>query len=397
MKVTKKKGSPYWCVRIHTGYDPKTGYKKFSRLSTKIPLESPKKDAESVGVAMQAEANKQMAIGAELITERQALSIARSLCAALGIKIVNDSPRWSEFAHKALNVILDGKSEATIAAYKAGHNMFTDFLKGDPRIDEIAVADIQEWYDSLIDERGNSPNTAKKSLLPVSMIFKIALKQELISRNPCDNIYKRKVATQHTPPFELSEVRAISQALVDHADEIEFVNEWQIAITLAILTGQRRGDCFGLNKSMISDDGKIVTYIEGKKSVRHARGEVDGTISFYLHPTLQNMLRHAETDSEGYFCPNLRTLPRGLNSSGKRFKDILKLAGVAPKVIQAFHRFRAFFKTQLESDGVSREINNRLTGHKDEEVGANYIQPKVEATYEATKATQDRLASIMER
>ncbi|WP_200411960.1 site-specific integrase [Virgibacillus salexigens] len=87
-------------------------------------------------------------------------------------------------------------------------------------------------------------------------IFNFAVKVGVMTENPCKKIDKPKVEYQEAPVYSLEETIQLLNCL----DKEKNVPHWQIAIKLAITTGMRRSELFGLDlKKHIDLDSGILS------------------------------------------------------------------------------------------------------------------------------------------
>lgn len=124
-----------------------------------------------------------------------------------------------------------------------------------PRIGEIKLADlkgttIQRMYNDLI-EAGSAPKTIKNIAAVMHKAFKMAIRQELISTNPCDNAEIPSAPRKEITPLTDSEIPKFLAAIQGHLMENAFA--------LCLFAGLREGECLGLSWDQVDFDKGIIT------------------------------------------------------------------------------------------------------------------------------------------
>ena len=279
---------------------------------------------------------------------------------------------------------------------KAGFDSWLEKQSGigiNSPLTDFKLAHVQSYYDWRIAEGGQS-TTANGAIKALSLVFEQAVVADFIAKNPCKGIKKRDNVMIPRSPFTLADLSAISRVLVEKAHLIEHSDEWSLAVRFAIVTGAREGDCVSLRWSDFADDFKSVRFIPSKKDRLHRLGKVDASISLILPDFVSAAFRAARLSSDSEMVtPSLASIHSGKRGLGPRFREIMELAGV--KVVDraakgklgnsqashSFHSFRHTTKSFLEAAGVSRETNNRITGHEDDKVAGRYIHADSEAIF----------------
>ena len=124
-----------------------------------------------------------------------------------------------------------------------------------PRIGEVKLTDlkgiaIQRMYNDLI-EAGSAPKTIKNIAAVMHKAFKMAVKQELISTNPCDNTEIPSAPRKEIKPLTDSEIPKFLAVIQGHLMENAFA--------LCLFAGLREGECLGLSWDQVDFDKGIIT------------------------------------------------------------------------------------------------------------------------------------------
>lgn len=149
------------------------------------------------------------------------------------------------------NLKANAITSSTYDRNEALRNKMRKYGLGDKKIQKITTDDIQEYLNGLKDI--SSQSEIKKQTDEIKAGFKFALKNHLISNNPCDDLIPvtSSLVTKVARPFELSEQNLLLDYINTHdnltdirsgMDSITFKN----ATKLAFATGQRIGELLAL-------------------------------------------------------------------------------------------------------------------------------------------------------
>lgn len=210
--------------------------------------------------------------------------------------------------------------------------------------------------------------TANKAYVILKQMLDVAVKQRLISHNPCQEVARLIEKDGRRGCFTVEQIGAIFRSKWDN-------DMAMAACELSATTGMRMGEIRALTPAQIHDD-----YIE----VNAAWGEYDG----------RKGTKSGET-REVPLIPEVRDLLKSLPSYGKPDKLFFSLNGDKPidfqfvsmrlhKVLEAngidwraeglsFHSFRHFFNTRLVANGVNGELVRATVGHESQDMTKHYL------------------------
>lgn len=166
---------------------------------------------------------------------------------------INSAVKFQEFTEQWFKEYAEIKLKAqTIRNYR----YFSDRVYkavGHMRMDKITTRTIQKFITQLtetpkIDQHGDtveylSPKTIKNYISFISSVFDFAVKQQIISSNPCRNVSLPTVVQKERNVYTMDEIQQILDWFEEEKDEhFSFV----MFFTLAIFTGLRRGELLGL-------------------------------------------------------------------------------------------------------------------------------------------------------
>jgi integrase len=127
-------------------------------------------------------------------------------------------------------------------------------LLGFLRLDDLKVAHIRQWQNSLIDE-ALSASTIKQYRCVLSLTLKEAIADEIIDKHPLAMIKPPKTQNKETKPFSLEEICS----LLIQSDKLKSDRQWfKEFLALSFFSGLRTGEAFALEWRHIDFDNKII-------------------------------------------------------------------------------------------------------------------------------------------
>jgi integrase len=276
------------------------------------------------------------------------------------------------------------KSETELRTYLKYRQTVDDFLnhigtKADRLLREITPADIRSWRDAL-KRKGLAAPTVNDAIKLLRMPFKAAHDAGYIEINPCTKNSVRPVRDEarnvEKDVFTPDQLAALIRAAPSE--------DWKGAILCGAYTGLRLRDVADLQWGAIK-------WEEQKITVTTRKTRTDVTVP--IHPRFASWLQK-QTRGIGK-APVLPTLA-GKSGSGKSglsmaFKRIMERAGIKGRLLReangagrsqsslSFHSLRHTFNAALANAGVAVEIRQKLTGHANAEMNAQYTHHELEA------------------
>ena len=151
---------------------------------------------------------------------------------------------------------------------------------GHLRLDKITTRDIQRLVMKLHSER-MSQKTVKHYVSLVSSVYRYAVKNQLVSKNPCSGVDFPRDDSKEREILTLPEVQRLFALLqAEPAENLQYV----VFLTLAIYTGFRRGELLGL-------EWKDFELHSGLVSVRRAAYQAKGLGHYTDTPKSKRSLR----------------------------------------------------------------------------------------------------------
>ena len=127
-------------------------------------------------------------------------------------------------------------------------------------MNKITTRTVQKFILNLSEDgvniqngKGMSPKSVKNYLSFISTIFNYAVKQGVVTSNPCRGVSLPTIDQPERDCYTLEEAQHFLE-LLDNAPEV-----WKVFCTLAIYSGFRRGELFGLEWQDIDFDTGVIS------------------------------------------------------------------------------------------------------------------------------------------
>ena len=266
---------------------------------------------------------------------------------------------------------------------------------GNKNIGQIETKDIQK----LIDDHANPPNRNVKPLAMSGLkrilqllrpCFNKAVEEEIIYKNPCDNVILPKVSciqTETKVQFSLTpqELELFQKAaLSKYKTTDEYCSRDAFILLLIVNLGLRVGEVLALKWDDVDFEKKIIhinktvqsnienfdklhgdnaTYNRIKKSTKTSAGvrtlQLNDTVIWYLNELMIYDKRN-NINSESIACTNVGTMNCSRNMQ-RSLDRLVKRSGITRHV--TLHTLRHTFGSTLLRNGVNIEVVSKLMGH----------------------------------
>lgn len=298
----------------------------------------------------------------------------------------------------------------TIMQYDGDLSKWLSPSISDQKLSEIKKTDIHKFIFEEISSKGASLNTQKKVCRVLKRIFQAALEEGLIARNPVTGI-RVKVPPPQKKILNTQEVEKLllEAKKIDHP----FYFHW----ALALFTGMRNGELYGLRWTDIDEVSNIITISaqctnkDGFHATKSNRNRI-----FPISEAVKEIL--IELKGIGPFQENLK----GLNGTSHEFNNLVlprssqwkhgeqaKITKEFCKTIQisevSFHDLRATFITNLLAQNVSLPKVMSIVGHTQIDTTNEYLRlagVNVKGStdmigYQLPKESKDNLIQLFSR
>jgi integrase len=220
--TVRQRGPGKWQLRIFTGTDPQTGHPV--QINKLIEAKN-KTEAQNKLRAWQQELERAQPIGASNVTIRT---------------LVEEWLRHSQARGRAPRTIHDAKRSAETVIYP-------EF--GDIKIVDLTTRHLDEWYRKLTTGEGRDralkPTSIRRHHAVLSAALSQAVRWGWLDRNPVERAQPPKLERTELRVPTPDEVRALVAAARKRSEQ------WGMLLTLAVLTGARRGELCALRWSDI--------------------------------------------------------------------------------------------------------------------------------------------------
>ena len=156
---------------------------------------------------------------------------------------------FTVYAYQWLSLKETTVEYSSFRTYTRYVNRLVAYFKNVP-IKDIKPSTVQTYIrDSKV-----SPKTISNIVGMLSSIFKAALHDDIIDKNPCDSVSKPRIHTEEVDPFELDEIQAILTWMQKHYPAMTAF------FAIAFYTGMRTGEIMAL-KWQDFDFNKYVIHV----------------------------------------------------------------------------------------------------------------------------------------
>ena len=242
---------------------------------------------------------------------------------------------------------------------------------GDVWLQKLTPQRVQAFYAKKLEE-GLSSKVVHDIHGVLHLALDNALRWGMVSRNVCDLVTPPRIVSREVAPLSVEQARILVKHVRGHRLEV--------LLTVAVVTGMRRGELLALRWSDIDfDHSRLLVlhsvdfiagygYVEGKPKTAAGR-RVISLPAFLLEMLKQHQVQQLELrdtahewEDRGLVFPNLKGGYLHPNHMGEKFRKLLKEAGL-PYI--HFHDLRHSAASILLCMGVNIKVIQELLGHSD--------------------------------
>ncbi len=257
-------------------------------------------------------------------------------------------------------------------------------------VGDMFVDDVRKYhayqYAKWMAERGLANKTIKSRISRVSKLLVHAEREDVISDNPFVNLSLADYGRPSVPylPFSADEMKQIFSQDMPHLD--------RLALTLLAVTGARLDEIALLKWTQVKTAfGITFLDLRGDAQVKTAQSKrvipIHSTVAPLLERRGKGRLFDYSLNSDGkaqnaagkrltqYIDNVIQHDLKVLHSFRGTFKDMLRDSGVTPGMVEQLEEGEvslADIAHEINSGGVSKELNDRLTGHAQQDVAGGY-------------------------
>ena len=250
-------------------------------------------------------------------------------------------------------LLVDGKSERTIKQYRRAIERFSNFMH--KPFTEIGAYDIR-YYLACEKERGVSNLTLNNTRGYLSAFYHWMNTEDLISKNPMENIKPIKFTEEVKLPFSDTEIDSLRSACKTEKD--------RAIVEVLLSSGVRVSELSQMNVEDI-DMATLTVH------VRHGKGDKERItyINSVAAKHLKAYLDNRKDDGEALFYSKQHQRI-GISSIRYVLLEVAKRAKVAHVHP---HRFRRTFATGIAARGMGVHEIQKLLGHSNISTTMEYI------------------------
>ena len=249
-------------------------------------------------------------------------------------------------------------------------------------LSSITRAKVNRWLMDLPTTDKISRSSANNHLVAFRMVMEEAVRQGLISENPCTKVENLGRDSKRRASFTTEEVRKLIGKPEDWDDPMIRL----MCLTSAV-TGMRMGEIRALKSECISDTAILIkasfSYEDGYKLPKNGKERVAP-----IPPSLRDELRSMQQKGAKYiFCIYDSEKPVSAAWIHRSLMKRMEKCGIKGKT---FHSFRAYFNTEMMSANVNETVVRAVIGHQNAVMTEHYLHLET-GEFSQIRGVQDSL------
>ncbi|VVD74710.1 hypothetical protein PCO31111_00789 [Pandoraea communis] len=240
---------------------------------------------------------------------------------------------------------------------------------------EITKATGARFVAYLLDPaRKRSRKTAGNTAAYVTAVMNVAVKDDLIERNPMDLSFDKTIGAEQREPWTDDELRRMLSSPL-FSDRMAEVPSWvnvtpedgRALLLLLLHTGARLGEVGQLRcEDFVTRSGLLCARFTAEAGTLKT-ADSERTVPLPAHLTGDAWFSgwvERLTGRGGHALPTLNDRNKGPSDIGARwFAKFREVTGLPPGALKGSHRFRHWLRTALAEAGVNAETADAITGH----------------------------------
>lgn len=242
---------------------------------------------------------------------------------------------------------------------------------GDRPAASIRPYEIADWLDSL----GRAPATVNRYKVTLSAIYRYGRQRDKVQVNPAREVKQHKLnngVIRYLKPEEEKRLRTVLQDAVDACGPQNEQRQKRLIhrileLDVALGTGMRKGEQYGLVWSDIDFDRRVITLRDTKNGSSRTVPMIDDVLSAFRHLKKLSLERKDRSADRPNAAPD--DVVFGIADNKKWWEAALHEA----KIKQfRWHDLRHTFCSRLAQAGVSLKVIQEAAGHKTIAMTARY-------------------------
>lgn len=236
---------------------------------------------------------------------------------------------------------------------------------GKKAVSLITHAQVNQWLLNLPEKDEISRTTANATLVAFRMVMQEAIRQGIITENPCDKVEPLGNDSTRRESYTVAEV----QRVIGQPEDWENPMIRTMCLTAAI-TGMRLGEVRALKADCITDTSLYIkasfSEEDGYKLPKNGQKRVCP-----IPPVLRDELRSYDRGDGGFlFRQYKQDEPITDTWVSVCLRKRLYQLGIYGKT---FHSFRAFFNTEMKAAEVDGDVLRKVIGHQSPDMTEHYL------------------------
>lgn len=260
-----------------------------------------------------------------------------------------------------------GKSAARSTAYNR-RIMFMGHVMpyfGKMALSSITPAKVNSWLLALPEKDKLSQSSSNNCFNLLRLVMAQAVKDGILSRNPCDNIERLGDDSEACESFTMEEVWKII------GEPEDWINPMHRVMCLtAALTGMRIAEVYALQPEDVFPDRIVIAWSYNDKDKRKTPKNGEKRIAPITEDLYRQIMEFSHGPGKYIFSTGDGSKPMTYTCIYIAFNKRLEKLGITDKT---FHSFRAFVDTTLSMENINESVIQKMIGHKDRKMTEHYL------------------------
>lgn len=265
---------------------------------------------------------------------------------------------------------------------------------GNRQLKSISLSTIQNYITERFDNHGVVPRTVHNDLVLLKQIFKQAVREGYLKKNPAEYVVKPRIK-EEKEDGEVKEIEILKPEEINRFLLEVKKSKYYCFFLMACLTGMRRGELLGLKKTDIDwHNNQIVVRrsmwrgrFTSPKS-KYSKRRIDMT-PYLAHELKKHLLSSPPSEMDLVFCNNKGKPLAPSSLIRNHFLPALRRAKLRRVT---FHSLRHSYASILIEQGLNLKYIQRQLGHSSIKITADlYGHLLSEANYEAGRRLDNAL------
>lgn len=268
----------------------------------------------------------------------------------------------------------NGPKQDAIGRTRRAVALFEEVTQGIPlhEINKAAGARFVAWL--LDPSREFGRKTAGNIAAAVTAVMNVAVKDDLVDRNPMDLSFDKTIGSERREPWTDEELKLMLGSPL-FSDQMAQVPRWanvdpedgRALLMILLHTGARLGEVGQLRCGDFATRSGLVCVRFTAEAGTLKTAESERTVPLPAHlvddPWFAGWLE-AVQGRTGFALPSLNGRVKGVSDVGARwFAKFREVTGLEPGKLKGSHRFRHWLRTSMAEVGVNTETADAITGH----------------------------------